>query len=584
MAKEFIKRYLDVVEATTTRTEHEEGASTVKEVSQIEDAAMGPSGIVERVSTIEVELITITERRHLMRSAVLVSIGNLGSSVLGMVRQIVVTSLGASIASPFNAALAPVNNFYQLLINGSTDGALIPVFNDYASIENRYEMRRIVFTVVNLILIISVVTSLGYQLISPWFVNALISGYPGADKALTLQYSQIIFFSLVALGPFAVLLAALFSLKEFGWPAFATASYHIGIIFGVVVFSLLGEHAWGLIALPIGLLIGAVGQVGLLLPAIRNRKLYYMFVLDLKHPVLKHIYRLYWPISISYVFSMALVFLDLHLQSWTPQHVSATTAMAIATTLIQFPVGLVAQALAVAVLPHLTEHARSGDTEHFKETLLLGFRLGLLLMVPAMIGLLMLRTPIVYAIFMHHHYSLADANLSVLALQNYSYQLPFVTMDQLLIAAFYARKNTKIPVVIGIVSMLFYLAVALPFYSTIGVAALAFANTVQNSSHAVILFILLRRVIGSLHIRRTIPSILKICLAGALMAATAWGVQIALGYLALFSLHYLIGQLLTVIVAGGAATAVYLGLVMLFKVEEINLVKGAVLAKLIKRQ
>ncbi|MHB8600645.1 MAG: lipid II flippase MurJ [Ktedonobacteraceae bacterium] len=245
-------------------------------------------------------------------------------------------------------------------MDGSTEGALIPVFNDYASSENRHEMRRVVFTVVNLILIIAVIASLSYLLISPWFVDAMISGYPGADKALTLQYSQIIFFSLVALGPFAVLLAALFSLKAFGWPAFATASYHIGIILGVVVFSLLGEHAWGLVALPFGLLIGAAGQIGLLLPGIRNRKLYYMFVLDLKHPALKRIYRLYWPISISYVFSMVLVFLDLHLQSWTPQHTAATTAMATATTLIQFPVGLVAQALSVAVLPTLAEHARAG--------------------------------------------------------------------------------------------------------------------------------------------------------------------------------------------------------------------------------
>lgn len=571
------------VNANATGTESDEA---IEIVPVIEEAVVGSSGLLERTPAVAMETAMaapMTERRHLARSAALVSIGNLGSSLLGMVRQIVVTSLGIAVASPFNAALVPVNTFYQLLINGSTDGALIPVFNDYASPEKRYEMRRVVFTVVNLILIIAVLASLGYLLISPWFVNDLVRGYPGADKGLTLQFSQIIFFSLVVLGPFAVLLAALFSLKEFGWPAFATAAYHVGIIFGALVFILLGEHAWGVVALPIGLLLGAAGQIGLLLPGIRSRKLSYMFVLDLKHPALKRIYRLYWPIAISYVFSMALVFLDLSLQSQTPQHAAATTAMATATTLIQFPVGLVAQALAIAVLPTLAEHAREGNTERFKQALLLGFRLGLLLMIPAMTGLLVLRTPIVYMLFEHHNYSRANADLSALALQNYAYQLPFVAMDQLLIAAFYARKNTKIPVLIGIVSMLFYLVVALPFYRTIGVAALAFANTVQNSSHAFILLILLRRAIGSLHIRRTLPAILKICLAAAVMAAVAWGVQVALSHVALFSLSHLLGQLLNVIVAGGAATGVYLGLILLFKVEEINLVKAAVLARLGKR-
>ena len=571
-------------------TEEQKEAAAVEIIPHVEEAPLVPTGIVERAPALTVETAQVAEtsesgeHRHLVRSAALVSIGNLGSSLLGMVRQIAVTSLGTSIAGPFNAAIAPVNTFYQLLVNGSTDGALIPVFNEYATEKGRDEMRRVVFTVVNLVGIIALIASIGYLFISPWFVNNfLVSGYQGVDRTLTLRFSQIIFFSLVILGPFAVLLAALFSLKEFGWPAFATAAYHAGIILGVAVVSLVGVKTWGIIALPIGLLIGAAGQIALLLPGIRKHTLSYMFVLDLKHPALKRIYHLYWPIAISYVFSTIMVLLDVHLQSQTPQHSAATTAMTAATVLIQFPTGLVAQALSVAVLPTLSEHARVGDNERFKQALLLGIRLGLLLMIPAMTGLLVLRTPIMYAIFAHRSYTLTDANLSVLALQNYAYQLPFLAIDQLMIAAFYARRNTKVPVIIYVVSSLFYLAVALPFYSTIGVAALAFANALQNSMHAIILLILLRRAIGSLHLRRAIPSVLKICVAAALMALIAWGALTLLGHVNLFSLNHLLGQVLTLLVAGGLATVVYLGAIWLFKVEEVGLVKNAILAKLGKR-
>jgi putative peptidoglycan lipid II flippase len=125
--------------------------------------------------------------------------------------------------------------------------------------------------------------------------------------------------------------------------------------------------------------------------------------------------------------------------------------------------------------------------------------------------------------------------------------------------------------------------VALPFYSTIGMPALAFANTVQNSSHAIILLILLRRALGSLHIRTTIPAILKICAAAALMGLVAWGALTLLSHIALFSLDHLSGQLLTVIVAGGLSAGVYFGAIALLKVEEMNLVKSALLAKLGKR-
>lgn len=557
---------------------------TVEEViPHVEDTTITPAGIVGEAPAAIVETTETaptTGRAHIVKSAALVSIGNLGSSLLGMVRQIVVASLGAGIAGSFNAAITPINTFYQLLVNGSTDGALIPVFNDYAAPEKRQEMRRVVFTVVNLILIIAVISSIIYVVFSPFLIHSLVPEYTEADKALTLLFSQIIFFSLVVLGPFAVLLAALFALKEFGWPAFATASYHAGIIVGAIAFYLIGSHFIGQFALPIGLLIGAAGQLVLLLPGIRNQRLYYMFVLDFKHPALQRIIKLYWPIAISYVFSMLMVYLDLYLQGATRDHEAAVAAMAAATTLIQFPVGLVAQALSVAVLPTLSQQAREGNDERFKATLLIGFRLGLLLMIPAMTGLFVLRLPIVYLIFMHHKYGLANANLTALALQNYAYQLPFVALDQLLIAAFYARKNTKTPVITGIVCYLFYLIVALPFYKTIGVAALAFANTVQISAQSIILLILLRMAIGPLNIRNTIPTILKIGIAALLMAGGAWGAQFGLSHLALFSLSHLIGQLLTLLIAGGIAVVIYFGVILLLKVEEINMLKGVVMAKL----
>ena len=110
---------------------------------------------------------------------------------------------------------------------------------------------------------------------------------------------------------------------------------------------------------------------------------------------------------------------------------------------------------------------RDTNLERFKETLSLGFRLGLLLMIPAAAGLIVLQNPIVDLVFHHGHYTQQNAQLTAIALQNYAYQLPFVALDQLLIAAFYARKNTVIPVVVQFVSILGYLAVALPFSGTV---------------------------------------------------------------------------------------------------------------------
>ena len=529
------------------------------------------------------------ERQHIVKSATLVMLGNLGSSVMGMVRQQVVASFGQGIASPFLSAITPAQTFNDFLINGSINGALVPTFNDYAEPEKREQLRRLVFTIVNLVFLIMLVSAIVFLFIAPWFINNIqVPGYTPQEKLLTTQFARIIFFSLLALGPFAVLQAALFARKEFGWPAVATAAYHIGIIIGAIVGALVGDHYLGQYGLAFGVLLGAAGEIALLLPGLRNQRLRYMFVLDLKQPSLRRILNLYKWIALSFLVSAFFIILDQSLATRTPGAGSDPgaanyLAMRLSTTLIQFPAGLVATALSVAVLPTLTEHARAIDNERFKKTLLLGFRLGLLLMIPAAAGLMVLGLPIVSLLYQHGRFTAHNAQLTSLALALYAFQLPFVAIDQLLLSAFYARKNTITPVIVGFVCYGSYLAVALPFWQTVGMPALVVANTVQNSLHAVILLVLLRMTIGPLRLREIISAFLKISAATIAMVAVAWGLQVLFGHIRLFSLNHLTGQFLTVLVSGLIAVGVYVSGVLLLRVEEVGMMKGIVMAKLGRR-
>jgi len=555
-------------------------------------AAPEPAPIPQLAETAQGETLP-GERRHIVRSATLVMLGNLGSSLMGMVRQIAVASLGSNIAAPFLSALSPAQTFNDFLINGSINGALIPTFNDYAAPEKREELRRLVFTIVNIVLIIMAVAAVVFLFIASWFIETIVPGYNRLiilsghtvnQIQLALHFAQIIFFSLLALGPFAVLQAMLFARKEFGWPAVATAAYHTGIILGAIAAAIIGDRYMGYYGLAFGVILGAFGEIALLIPGLRNQHISYMFVLDLKHPGLRRILKLYGPVALSFLVSAFFIFLDQRWQTLTPGDGAANyEATRLATTLIQFPGGLVATALSVAVLPTLAEHARSGDSERFKKTLLLGFRLGLLLMIPAAAGLIVLQLPIVMLLFQHGKGTFYNSQLIALALQNYSYQLPFIAIDQLLLSAFYARKNTLTPVLVGFISFGGYLAVAWPLKSTVGMPALVFANTVQNSLHPIVLLLLLRLAIGPMHIRETVPATLKICLATVAMVLVAWGLQIALGHVALFSLNSFTGRLLTVVVVGGIALGVYIAGVLLLKVEEVGLVKTAFMAKLGKK-
>src|SRR5436853_7710324 len=126
-------------------------SSTIEPLPVATAGIPGPKAEPTLDVIVETEQARPSERREIVKSATLVMLGNLGSSVMGMLRQIVVTGLGRTIAGPFNSALLPAQTFNDLLINGSVSGALIPTFNDYAAPEKRDELRRLVFTIVNLV-------------------------------------------------------------------------------------------------------------------------------------------------------------------------------------------------------------------------------------------------------------------------------------------------------------------------------------------------------------------------------------------------------------------------------------------------
>src|SRR5262249_27135788 len=234
--------------------------------------------------------------------------------------------------------------------------------------------------------------------------------------------------------------------------------------------------------------------------------------------------RLYGPIAAGLVIAVLYQNLDVYLTGHTPGDWRANaTALQSGTTVVQFPIGLVAAALSFAVLPLFTAAASRNDPVTFKRTLRLGIRLGLLLMVPALVGLLVLGQPIVALLFQHGACGSDCTTLNALALRNYAYELPFIALDQLLIAAFYARKNTLVPNAVGVVSILFYLVVALPFSATIGMPALAFADSAKNIGHALVLFGLLTLAIGDLGTRELLDGVGRILLAAAAMALVCAG-------------------------------------------------------------
>lgn len=544
-------------------------------------------------------------RGRIVVAAAIIMVGQLLSSVLGLVRIETLNVLFYGAASgAFIIALRPIQQVSDLVVAGSVSGALIPTFVDYDDPAHREQLRRAYSTILNLVVIALAVAALILLLAAPslvpfWIDPKLVDP---TSEALAIELVRIAAFALFGLGLYAVTSALLYALKEVVLPAFATGIFHVGIVIGGVIGLLVvaaqlhlplsklfqnsgspaveQAHLLGARWLAVGAVVGALGEFLFLLPGLRKTGVGWRPVLDLRHPAVRQALRLYAPIVGFLLITFAQQNVDLFLIGRTPGNPLANaTALQSATTLIQFPTGLVAAALTFAVLPALTAAANRANTPEFKRILVLGFRLGLLLMVPAMVGLIVLRDPIVELLFQHGTCQASNgcSYRNALALLNYSYQLPFLALDQLLIAAFYARKNTLTPAIVGAIAIIFYLAIAVPLGATIGMPAIAFANTALNVSHALILFGLLTLAIGNLGMRELLDGAGRIALAALAMGIVSFGLLSLLPRLipALASSGTL-ATALTLLVAGGAGVAVYFALTRLLDLEELRLLGGII--------
>jgi putative peptidoglycan lipid II flippase len=186
-------------------------------------------------------------------------------------------------------------------------------------------------------------------------------------------------------------------------------------------------------------------------------------------------------------------------------------------------------------------------------------------------------------IFEQGKFTEADRWLTFFALLGYLPGIPAAAIDQMLIFSFYARKNTLTPVLVGVVSNLTYLVVALLSVLVIhtGMMGLVIANSLQQVVHMSIMFWLLRRQFGGLGGHGLYRTLLKATLASLfLMVCAYFGaglVTLALGE------SGKIVNLITVVVGIGAGGLAYLFALRVLRVNEMNQVWQAVARKVLKR-
>lgn len=441
--------------------------------------------------------------RQIARAASVVMGAFILSNLTGLVRQILVSQeFGTSPAiDAFNAASTYPDLIFSLIAGGALASAFVPTVTDFLAKGERKNAWFLTSAIANLVFILLTTISLISAAVAPWIVaHILAPRFSPEQQALTSQLLRILLISPTVFGISGLLMGVLNAHQVFLWSALAPTMYWLGMIFGVLFLS----PTLGIFGLAWGAVLGSCLHLGIQIPALlRLEGRQYFASLGLNFSAVREVGRLMAPrllgvgaVQLNFVVNTIIA---------TGQPVGSLTAIKYAWAIMTMPQVVIAQAIAIAALPTFSAQVARGEIGEMRASLAATLRGVLLLSIPATIGLISLRAPIISALFERGEFDAQSTSMVAWALLWYTVGLVGHSFVEIISRAFYALHNTLTPVLVSVGAMSLNVGLSLTLsslFARIGWAphgGLALANSLATTLEALVLLGLMSRRLGGIN-------------------------------------------------------------------------------------
>jgi len=470
-----------------------------------------------------------TANRQIARAAGTILFAFVISNFAGLLRQVLIANAfgtGTEMEA-FNAANRVAETLFNLVAGGALSSAFIPTFAALlVKGENRERAWRLASNIGNSVLVITIVTGGLAAVFAPWIVRNILAPGFSVDpykEQLTITLMRLMLPSAVIFGISGLVMGVLNSNQIFLLPALAPAMYQVGMIFGVLALA----PSMGIYGLAWGVVLGAGLHLGLQAPALLRLGGRYTPAFGLDSPDVREVLRLMGPRLLGVAVVQLNFWINVRLASQFVE--GSVTGVVLAFTLMLMPQAAIAQSIAIAALPTFSTQVAQNRLDEMQRSLAASLRGALLLSLPASIGLILLRKPIIITLYQRGQFDERSTELVAWALLWFAAGLVGHALVEILSRAFYAMHDTRTPVLIGILAMSLNVLFSYTFtwlFARIGWLAhggLALANSTATGLEAVALLYLMRKRLGGIEGRFIIEGTLKAAAATVIMAAALMG-------------------------------------------------------------
>jgi putative peptidoglycan lipid II flippase len=466
--------------------------------------------------------------RQIARAAGTVMLAFLLTQLIGLLRVVVVyRAFGASAGmDSFNAANRVAELLFNLVAGGALGSAFIPTFTGLLARKDQDTAWKLASAVANLLFLVLTLLAVLSMIFAPQIVRhglyVLSPGESPGQEALTAALLRWLLPTVVIFGLSGLVMGILNAHQRFWLPAIAPAMYSLGQILGVLLL----PSGWGIYRLAAGALAGALFHLLVQLPDLLRLRGRYWLMLGLRMAEVREVARLMGPRVLGVAVVQLNFIVNTIIALSLPE--GSVSAVTLAFTWMLMPQVAIAQSVAVAAMPTFSAQAALGRLDELRTALAATLRGVILLALPAALGLILLRTPLIRLLYENATFTPRMTQMVSWALLWYALGLPGHSLLEVIVRAFYALRDTRTPVSVGVVAMSLNVGFSFAFsagFSRLGWmphGGLALANSLATLLEMSALLVLLRRRLGGLGGRTVLMALGQAGVGLALLGAVLW--------------------------------------------------------------
>ncbi len=466
------------------------------------------------------------ENDRVAKAAGVVGSATFLSRIFGYIRDMALAwFFGAGLYSDaFFVAFRIPNLLRRLFAEGSLSIAFIPVFTEYLANRGKDDAFEMARSAIRLLSVLLVFTAIIGIFLSPIIIRVIAPGFAESPEklSLTIFLTRIMFPYILFIGMVALSMGILNVLGHFAAPALAPVFLNISIICSVFLISpYMADPVTGL---AIGVLIGGFLQLALQVPFLIKKGFYFWQKAKIYHPGLKKIGLLMLPAIFGAAVYQINILVGTLLASLLPE--GSVSYLYYADRLVQFPLGIFGIAAATAVLPSLSRQAAENDLSAVRNTFSFTMKLVFFITIPSMVGLIVLREPIVALLFKRGAFDAETTRLTAYALLYYSIGLWAFSAVRIVVSTFYALQDTKTPVRMAVISVCANIILGIILMGPLSHGGLALATSLASMLNFGLLVRALRFKLGVLGWRNIMESVCKTMICSGVMGAAVWAIAL----------------------------------------------------------